>query len=109
MSDYGNYRDVWKSDSVSRMGSALVAGMLAFLFFVLLDSVWVNRIRYAKQYSVDMDRVFMEPKPHDCDFIKAPIGMKHCHFDKSVVTQPPQPVQDEQVIGVYINWTKVQD
>src|SRR5438046_274287 len=58
------------------------------------DSVWVNRIRYAKHYSVDMDRVFMEPKPHDCDFIKAPLGMKHCHFDKSVVTQPPQPEQD---------------
>jgi hypothetical protein len=107
--DYGDdYRERSDNSTGSLLSTALMGGLAAIFFFAMLDSVWVNRVRYAVQYSVDMDKVLMEPKPHDCDFLKAPLGEKNCHFDKTVV---PQTATNDatQVTGVYVMWTKVQD
>jgi hypothetical protein len=110
MSDYSDDDRERRGDSSSGTSWAVACGTLVFLFLLMLDSVWLNKVSYAVQYSVDMDKVFMEPQPHDCDFIKAPLGMKYCHYGKTVVTQPDQfPRGDGQVPGVYITWTKVQD
>lgn len=40
------------------------------------------------RYSLDTDlkdAVYVFDKhPHDCEFLSAPIGSKHCHYDKEV-------------------------
>jgi len=31
--------------------------------------------------TVPADQVYFFRKPHDCDFLQAPIGRKHCHYE----------------------------
>ncbi len=47
---------------------------------------WVNKLRYAVWYAVDASQVnqLQDKPPSDCDFLKAPIGSKECHYDKIV-------------------------
>jgi hypothetical protein len=35
---------------------------------------------YAVKYDVPVSHVIVEPEPHDCDFLHAPIGDKDCHY-----------------------------
>ena len=60
---------------------------------------------YAAVYSTDADHVHVDAKPHDCDFSKAPLGDKECHFEKQVVTQ-----RDSKTgkVSVYVYWNKVE-
>ena len=61
---------------------------------------------YAFKYSVSPSQVDVEPKPHDCEFMKAPVGNKYCHFEKEVDV-----VKDErgEITGVVVTWNKVGD
>jgi len=40
------------------------------------------RIKYALRYEVNLDNVTFERKPFDCDWDAAPIGSKHCHYER---------------------------
>jgi hypothetical protein len=44
------------------------------------ESPWA----FALRYSTDGEHVQVLPKPADCDFLRAPIGLKGCHYRKSV-------------------------
>ncbi len=54
------------------------------VFSFVQDSVWESKFRYATYYGVTNEQVTLLKKPHDCDFLKAPVGSKECHFDKVV-------------------------
>ena len=47
-------------------------------------SYWIGPNVYAIKYSVSADRVFVDPKPTDCDFWHAPLGTKECHYERIV-------------------------
>jgi hypothetical protein len=49
-------------------------------------SVWHSTNRYAFQYSTDLDHVFKQARPIDCDFLAAPIGEKGCSYGTEVST-----------------------
>lgn len=77
-------------------------------------------------YRIDVSHIEVAPKPHDCEFMSAPIGEKHCHYDqylslvnargefvggdtvsddgKHIKTQPK-----EQATSAYVNWVKVKE
>jgi hypothetical protein len=38
----------------------------------------------SSKYNVPVERVSIQPKPHGCDFDDAPLGNKHCHYEKHV-------------------------
>jgi hypothetical protein len=54
------------------------------VFSFLQTSVWESKFRYAMYYDVPSEHITLLKKPHDCEFLKAPIGSKECHFDKNV-------------------------
>src|SRR5262249_54218442 len=58
----------------------LVLGFIA-MACVLLWRFWLmpEKERLAHEYHVSQAKVFIEPKPHGCDFDDAPLGNKHCH------------------------------
>lgn len=68
---------------------------------------WISpKAWYVVRYQVSPKHVFIAPVPHDCDFMKAPIGRKYCHFDEVVTVMPensPNPTD------VYVTWNKVED
>jgi hypothetical protein len=47
---------------------------------------WHSKLRYSIQYDVPYDKVTKPNKPHDCDWLKAPIGDKECHYEIRVYT-----------------------
>jgi hypothetical protein len=49
-------------------------------------SNWSNRWRYSLETDLKDATVSVAPIPHDCEFLTAPLGSKHCHYDKRVVT-----------------------
>ena len=41
-------------------------------------------LRYVYTYHVDPAKVRVNPKPHDCDYYRAPLGYKGCHYEETV-------------------------
>lgn len=63
-----------------------------------LSDVWHSKWRYGLTYSVESDKVIIEEKPHDCDFLAAPLGNKYCDYEREVTTllwssSPNGPIQ----------------
>lgn len=68
---------------------------------------WFNRFRYSVWYSVDDSQVkqSQDKVPSDCDFLKAPIGRKGCHYKKHVeVQESPDGNGGKRTVVVY--WSK---
>src|SRR5580692_8839273 len=57
---------------------ALIAGGIYYFFFM------PDKDHLSSKYNVPIERVDAPPKPHGCDFDDAPLGNKHCHFEKHV-------------------------
>lgn len=63
---------------------------------------------YALENNVPLSRVKFEEKPHDCDFMTAPLGDKNCHYDaKAVVLQATESPNGKRL--VVVTYEKVQD
>ena len=91
--------------------------VICFAFFVSVvlplvieeSLMWLapeSKFGYAVKYGLPDSKVSIEPKPHDCEWGKAPIGSKYCHFEKIVLTAKNE---RGKVTAVYVNWEKVQD
>jgi hypothetical protein len=57
--------------------------VLIFLWY-LGRNVWYSKLRYSIQCGVPYSQVTKQNEPHDCDFLKAPIGEKNCHYEIEV-------------------------
>jgi hypothetical protein len=89
----------------------IVSGGAILIGFGLVWTYWVmsEKERLAQQYRVSQDKIVVEPKPHGCDFDDAPLGNKHCHYEKQVEVQRACPGPDCQVTSVYVSWRKVEE
>lgn len=75
------------------------------------------------KYSVKPGNIRIDAKPHDCDFMLAPMGDKGCHYDPVVEvysigvlvggTNVPKYYQDRfrgiPVTSITVSWVKVTD
>ena len=64
--------------------STWVGVLIAWALIVGVPEMWHSKARYAIEYGVGMDQVIKEDKPHDCDWMKAPLGSKFCHYEIKV-------------------------
>lgn len=82
------------------VGLAVLGGMAAAIWFWIVP----DKYRYAVEYDVPSEKVYVQDKPHDCEWEKAPLGNKYCHFERRVAPS----MNDKGVVTeVYINWDKV--
>jgi hypothetical protein len=66
------------------------AGMGAFIFVAaavgiweIRDYDWFAKIYAATKYSLPQSKIEFEgSRPHDCDFMTAPMGSKHCSYKR---------------------------
>jgi len=65
-------------------GSWVVCFAIFYFVYIGCSAAWHSKARYAMQYGVAYDKVYKSNKPHDCDFLAAPIGEKNCHYDADV-------------------------
>jgi len=81
ITEYNEYDK--KRLAAERPRKILTRLLLVALLLVVLG--WHSRTRYAVQYGVDTANVHIQDEPHDCDFLKAPIGDKPCHYEREVL------------------------
>jgi hypothetical protein len=61
---------------------ALVVVVIAYLAGITDTKWWYSNYLSVK----DDSKIVIEKKPHDCEFMTAPLGRKNCHYDKVVAT-----------------------
>jgi hypothetical protein len=99
------------------IGLLIVA--LAFAVWWMLPDDW--RVKYAAEYMLNNDQVFIDRKPHNCESATAPLGDKHCHYEKVVIVfnrkneiiEGPEPTnpapEDQKPVKVFVEWERVED
>jgi hypothetical protein len=77
----------------------VIIGVVAWMF--VHDSDWVIRLYAENHYDLTEDKVGISGnKPHDCEFITAPLGSKHCSYEREYLAEwltlsgdsPPRPI-----------------
>ena len=78
---------------------------------------WLGPSVYSK-YAVSAERIYVDPKPTDCDFWHAPLGRKGCHYQRVVIARyaidireirPRESDPNERSDSVLISWVKKSD
>jgi hypothetical protein len=49
-------------------------------------SGWATKWRYSLDEDLKDADYAIDKQPHDCEFMSAPMGNKHCHYEKLVAT-----------------------
>jgi hypothetical protein len=88
---------------------AVVLLVLAYQFVHFVEYFYNLPEYYHDKYSVPRTLVFVDVKPHDCEFLSAPMGEKHCHYDRKVVVITPDPPAGIEKKSVYVSWERVEE
>jgi hypothetical protein len=51
------------------------------------------------QYNVAYEQVTIEQRPHDCEWGTAPLGEKHCHYERVINTVLTRPAGGGQMVS----------
>jgi hypothetical protein len=79
---------------------------------------WLGPSVYSIKYAVSADKIYVDPRPTDCDFWHAPLGKKGCHYQRMVVARyakgireirPGENDPNERFDSVLISWVKKSD
>jgi predicted membrane channel-forming protein YqfA (hemolysin III family) len=72
--------------SVLFLGGILFAAGGYVAVWFAPDKRWAYEWRYSLEKDMKGAVVTVERKPHDCDFTTAPLGAKHCHYERQLNT-----------------------
>jgi len=89
-------------------GSWVVCFAIFYFVYIGCSAAWHSKARYAMQYGVAYDKVYKSNKPHDCDFLAAPIGEKNCHYDADAQKDDSNPPAKPES-SVTVTWQKVEE
>ena len=68
------------------MNYVIWGAILYVLLSYLPSAAWHSKTMYGIRYSVDSGKIQTQKRPHDCDFLTAPMGNKDCHYERQVDT-----------------------
>lgn len=126
-------RTTWR-EKTANFGRGLVAWLVLGLLYaaggyaaewMFPESEWATKWRYSLDSELKNATYVTEKHPHDCEFLSAPMGDKHCHYDKVVnivrVRNGPSgreisydgsvwsPAEPGARTTVYVSWSKVEE
>jgi hypothetical protein len=78
--NYGSAVLVWLTIGLLYWGGGYVAE------WMFPESEWATKWRYGLESDLSDALYVIDKHPHDCEFLSAPMGSKHCHYDKEVTT-----------------------
>lgn len=124
----------WRKRATNLGVGLLTWAALAFLYmaggyaaeWMFPESEWATKWRYGLADDLKDADYVMEKHPHNCEFMSAPMGSKHCHYDKEVGTiririrnGGREMSNDDGTTWsnadagtrarVFVSWTKIQD
>ena len=77
---------------------------IVIALIVGVPATWHSKWRYALQYNLSPSLISIDAQPHDCDFLSAPLGEKHCDYRRIVA---PDLDDNGKVVSLDISWEKV--
>ena len=99
----------WYEQIGRTLGSLFVLGIVVVVIAVIITWFTPEADQLARQHHVSKDKVIIQPQPHGCDFDDAPLGNKHCHYQKSVDVERTCPGPNCEATAVYVSWRKVEE
>jgi hypothetical protein len=89
-------------------------------FFLAITACfyWVGHSVYSIKYALSADKIYLDPKPPDCDFWYPPVGNKGCHYQNVVIARDAKEVREirrgqgdpnRRFDSVLISWVKKSD
>jgi hypothetical protein len=94
-----------ETDSSGLIVLLVVAVISGLVWLAFQPNGTTDRLKYAAKYGVNLENVTVLPTPHDCDYDKAPLGNKECHY----AAVPEVSVAPNGVRQVVIYQEKVQE
>ena len=88
------------------LGWMVVAGIVIYFLY---NTFAPDKTKLANQYNIPESQILIDPKPHGCDFDDAPLGNKHCHYEKNVQTTKACPAPDCKVTAMHVSWLTVEE
>lgn len=87
--DMSDLEDIERGSQPSREGNTgpveSVCGVWGVIGLIHeVDDAWHSTWRYAFRYNTTSKHVYIDKKSHDCEFLAAPIGNKHCDYSATV-------------------------
>ena len=70
----------------------------------LVWSYGFNAVWYGTKNGVRGDQTYVETKPTDCDYDRAPLGYKGCHYEEREVTSGTGGNK-----SLHVQWVKVKE
>jgi len=69
-----------------KWSTANLLGVIAIVLVLwsLPGDIWHAKWRYAAGYNIPSSEVYVQDKPHDCAFLAAPLGVKYCHYERTI-------------------------
>jgi hypothetical protein len=91
------------------IGVFVKIAVVGVLLFAVVHWLTPEKQQLAEEYSVPQNAVVVEPKPHGCDFGDAPLGNKHCLYEKVIDADRACDGPNCRVKAVYVSWRKLSD
>jgi hypothetical protein len=88
------------------LGGLIVVGIVGVFLY---EKFAPEKTKLSDEYNIPESQVYVDSKPHGCDFDDAPLGNKHCHYEKVVDVQRSCDAPSCPVTSVYVSWRKVED
>jgi hypothetical protein len=80
-------------------------GIVALVLLIMAyDYEFQPKDYYAMDFSTKASNVFVTSEPHNCEWMSAPLGDKHCHYEKNVTSW-----NERGEIKVAVMWDKIED
>jgi hypothetical protein len=76
------------SEEVKKSAKDLIAVVVLLIIVGIVVWIWsaggIFKTVLSLRFSVSPENISIEPKPHDCDYNRAPLGDKGCHYEPAV-------------------------
>ncbi len=79
---------------------------------------WFGPSVYSIKYALSADKIYVDPKPPECDFWHPPVGNKKCHYQRVVTARHAKDIREirlgesvpnERFDSILISWVKKSD
>jgi hypothetical protein len=79
---------------------------------------WLGPSVYSIKYAVSAEKIYLDPRPTDCDFWHAPVGKKGCHYQRVAIARYAKEIREirpaagepnERFESVTMSWVKKSD
>jgi len=57
-----------------------------WLIALIIGDPFYTKTIYSLENGIPYNAVTLNEKPHDCEFLTAPLGAKHCHYEADIIS-----------------------